>query len=222
LNALHFGSALTRERLLRRWVLAPLLLACVVIAVTAASERAESATLATDRTLVGAVFGLTVPLIAYGAVGLLTMRSRMSTAVEAVARHGADRRRLVLGAVVSAQLAAAGACAALAILAVIATRGSSLTSLLSSAVSGALLGAAYTGWFAFGSSFGPRGQGRVAALILDWLLGASSTLFAFWPRGHVAALVSAGANGSSMAFAWAALLVLSTMYAIAGFIRCPR
>ncbi|HEX6767565.1 MAG TPA: hypothetical protein VF103_18830, partial [Polyangiaceae bacterium] len=44
-------------------------------------------------------------------------------------------------------------------------------------------GAAYAGLFAVASLFGRRG--RIAALVLDWLFGSGSGLFALvWPRAH--------------------------------------
>ena len=49
--------------------------------------------------------------------------------------------------------------------------------------SGALGGAGYAGLFAVASLFARRG--RIAALVLDWLLGSGAGALALpWPRGH--------------------------------------
>jgi hypothetical protein len=55
---------------------------------------------------------------------------------------------------------------------------------------GALGGAAYASWFSLGAGFGRRGGGRLVALLVDWLLGASGGVMAlFAPRAHLRSLM---------------------------------
>jgi hypothetical protein len=57
---------------------------------------------------------------------------------------------------------------------------------LASAYAGSLAGAAYAAWFSLGASFGRRGGGRAAALVVDWLLdGMGGVASLGCPRAHV-------------------------------------
>jgi hypothetical protein len=59
---------------------------------------------------------------------------------------------------------------------------------------GALGGAAYAAFFAFGASFGARGFGRSVLLVLDWIFGAGTGASALLtPRAHVRALLGGSA-----------------------------
>jgi hypothetical protein len=78
-----------------------------------------------------------------------------------------------------------------------------------SAYVGALGGAAYAAWFSLGASFGRRGGGRVALLVVDWILGANGGAGALLsPRGHVRNLLGGAAPMDLSQRASAAVLVI--------------
>ena len=122
--------------------------------------------------------------------------TRLDAGVEELARHGANRRQLVLGLSLASAAALALGGAFLAALAVVVTRAPADPKLVSdltvSSWIGALGGVAYAACFSFGSTFFSRGGGRFWALVLDFTLGAGTTAVALpWPRAHVSNLLGA-------------------------------
>ncbi len=196
MSSLGAGARVAAFRLWRRASLVALLLAAGLVAVAALLERQSAALDAADHTLVGAVFGVAVPVLGYLVVECSADGRRLDASLDELARHGANRRAAALGLlwVCAALMAAAGA--ALAMLGVAVARGLSdgalSADLQASAWIGAVAGIAYTAWFALGSAFGRRGGGRFWALCLDWVLGSTTTLVAApWPRGHIRNLLGA-------------------------------
>jgi hypothetical protein len=88
--------------------------------------------------------------------------------------------------------------------------------LLTSGWIGALGGATYAAYFSFAATFGARGGGRSAALIIDWILGAGSGASAlFFPRAHLRNLVGGeAALEMSQRSATIALLLLATFFSL--------
>jgi len=89
---------------------------------------------------------------------------------------------------------------------------------------GALAGAAYVAWFGVGSLFGKRGGGRSVALVLDAVLGSTSTVAALpWPRAHVRSLLGGElAHGLPQWKSTAVLYVLTAVQLALCAVRFPR
>jgi hypothetical protein len=189
-SSLATGALLATSRLQRRASLVALLLAAGLVAAAALLERHSAALDAADHTLVGAVFGVAVPVLGYLIVERAADSRRLGESLDEIARHGANRRIAALGLLGVCAALSAVAAALLALLGVTVARGLSdaglAPDLLASAWIGAAAGFAYTCWFALGSSFGRRGGGRFWALCVDWVLGSTTTVVAApWPRGHI-------------------------------------
>jgi hypothetical protein len=156
----------------------------------AAVARSEAAPNGADHVLVGAFGALVVPLLAYAVVGGVLGGGSLRASVAPVVALGAPRGRSSAVTVGLGMLLAAVLCAALgAVLAAVAhgvDDPPAARDALVSAYAGALGGAAYGGFFAFGASFGRRGGGRAALLVVDWLVGSNGTALALLtPRGHL-------------------------------------
>lgn len=196
MSSLAAGARIAALRLWRRASLVALLLAIGLVVVAALLERHSAALDAADHTLVGAVFGVAVPVLGYLVVECSTDSRRLDASLDELARHGANRRTAVLGLLGVCAALLAAAAAALAVIGVTVARGLSdaglSRDLLASAWIGAVAGIAYAAWFALGSRFGRHGGGRFWALCLDWVLGSTTTFVAVpWPRGHIRNLLGA-------------------------------
>jgi hypothetical protein len=150
-------------------------------------ERSREPAYAADRALLGATLGFVVPLVCYALFEAVYGRDRTSSLLDPLGRHGADRRRLSLGANGALSFGCAATSAIFTTAAAVSARGFGDPALVADGFAslwgGALTGAAYAALFAIASPFGRRG--RIAALVLDWLFGSGAGLFAVvWPRGH--------------------------------------
>ena len=227
MSATAFGAELAWRRVARRSSIAAAASAVVAVIVVALLERRIAIELAADRSLAGIALGVVLPLSSYGLVTRAVGSARLDDAVLAAARPGASRRATVLGlfAVVLPLSAVVGL--VLAALAVLITRLPAdpklVSDLLTSAWIGALAGIAYGAWFLAASTFGERGSGRLWALILDWVLGASATAVALpFPRGHVRNLL--GATPVMHLPQWSssvALMLLTLACTLWATRRCP-
>lgn len=221
--ALHSSS----RRLTDPLTIAGVILAlCLAVFVTFLERRLGPG--AVDRSLTGIAFGLALPLVAFSIVKQSCRSGRLDTSFSELARHGADRRKLALGQLAATSLTCAGVGTLLGVLTVVAARGFAdphlAPDLGATAWIGALAGAAYACWFTAGSSFGKRGGGRTAFLVLDWTFGSSSSaLSLLLPRGHVLNLLGASPPlgiGQSSSFL---LLALVTFFALGlAIYRIPR
>ena len=205
------GVAVSGLRLRSFWILSALFAGGVVF--TGVFERTRDPAYAADRTLLGATFGVALPVFCYALFSVAHRGLPTRTLFEPLARHGANRRALALGwfGVLAAIAAASGA--ALGVLGVFAARGAGdarlVTDAFSCSWSGASIGVAYVGLFAVGSLWGKTG--RLVLFIADWLLGSGSGVLAFvWPRAHARNLLGGEAVlGLSQASALLLLWVLA-------------
>ncbi len=167
--------------------------AAAFVVLAAIAERRAAPYGALDRTLTGAVFGITVPLVAFAAVRIVTRAARLDDSVEVLARHGLDRRGLVLGAVTVVGIGVGAFSAVLGWMAVglgPSTGESALRELAPTGWVGVVTGAAYAVLLFAGATVGGSGWGRGAALLADWVLGTGTTLAAVpWPRAHARSLL---------------------------------
>jgi hypothetical protein len=190
--------------------------------------RSEGAPNGADHVLVGAFGALVVPLLAYalvgGAIGGGSLRASIAPAVA----FGAPPTRSAAVTVGLAALLAAVVCAGLgAVLAVVAHGVDDPPlghDVLVTAYAGALGGAAYATFFAAGASFGRRGGGRAALLVLDWILGSNDSAIALLvPRAHLRSLLGGAPPwGLSERGSATALLVLAIVLAAVAVRRARR
>lgn len=175
--------------------LAPVLAVLAVLGSAWVEHRAEvgATAVAADVTL-GIAFGTCLPLVAYALVACSSRRGRLDDAVRSLSRHGANRRSAVLGVVVGTSLRVAVVGAVLGLFGVAVARGqlnsAAVADALIAARIGAIGGVAYTAWLSLGSLFGRSGGGRLLALLIDFSVGAGSSVAAVpWPRSHVRSLI---------------------------------
>ena len=226
MTGVAIGMALTRARL--RGVSGPLvLLLCsgVAFALGVLARRAHADT-AADDTLRVAVFGSSLPVLAYLLCDRVCAGQGLEQCVECVARYGASRRGALLGVLLGSALYMGLASALLTFCALLGAHatGPALTNDLRVSLGIAFLaGAVYVLWFSAASRLGRRGGGRKWALVLDFLLGAgASALAAPWPRGHLRNLLGgAPVLGLSQPSAWLALSVIAGVSLLLCFVATP-
>lgn len=221
MNDFGLGVLLVRERLRGFGALLVLLLSCAAVYAIGALERRHSATaeLAADTVLIGAVFGVALPLLSYVLSDRVCEGKQLARSVDVLARHGSSRRALVLGLLLGSALCMAVAGALLTTAALLGVRPASasnsafLRDLRVSVAIALLAGGVYALWFGLASRFGKRGGGRKWALLLDFVLGAGGSLVALpWPRGHVRNLLGGTpVHDFSQASAWLSLAALGVI-----------
>ena len=214
MNDVRVGAQLALARL--RSPSSALVLAISALAVFAAAvlERRSNAASAPDDVLSGVALGVALPVLAY----LISERAcdgqRLDRSVDSVARHGADRRRSVLGLLLACALATAlgGVCLVLvAMLGAHSLRDTSLAFDLRSSIGIAFVsGFAYALCFGAAALLGKRGGGRKWALIADFSVGTGASGFAaLCPRSHVRNLLGGTpALDLSQRSAWFALILI--------------
>jgi hypothetical protein len=141
---------------------------------------------------------LALPFLAYAVLSAVLGGDGLSRSGLVLANLGASPLRVALSAVIVAIVASAllgGGLGALVDALAHGPLDPRLSEDIPKAFSGgALGGAAYAAFFAFGASFGARGFGRSLLLVLDWIVGASTSAGALLtPRGHVRALLGGAA-----------------------------
>jgi hypothetical protein len=202
--------------------------AALFVAAAALLQKRLAPDHAVDATLTGAVFGWTIPLLAYAAVARVSRYGRLDDATADLVRHGGNRRGVVASFVLmtAARVSVVGALlAALGVLVSSVGEASAIRSdALTSAWIGALGGATYVTWFSLGSLWGKTGRGRFLTLVLDWVLGATSTAVAVpWPRAHLRCLLGGELVFGLQAWQSSALLGLfAGLYYLACLLRVAR
>lgn len=210
--AARIGLAMGRSRLLRRSTAVSCALGAALVVAAGMIERSVASAGAVDRAL-AATFNLVVPLVSFGLAIEASGRGNLREGVWPAARYGVARREVGLGLVAATAVAAAAAGAALSALAVLAAHGQgnpgvAVDTVMSGWI-GALTAAAYAAWFMLGATFGRRGGGRWAPLIVDFAVGGSSGVAgAVLPRGNALSLLGEAAPlGMSQAASSAVLAV---------------
>lgn len=221
--SVRLGAETARDILVRS-KLAPVALGLAALTTAAALHERSSDVHGADRALLGFASSLVVPLVCYAVSECAHGRAPSMTAIAALARHGADRHRLALGMQLVLVATSAVLTAALAVIAVLAAstaRAGLAADLYACTWGGALIGAAYAGLFALGSSWGRRG--RLWLFFGDWIFGSGSGFFALpWVRGHARNLLGgAPVLDTSQGVAAAALVALSTLFVLASASRGP-
>lgn len=221
--ALRTGLMLAWSRTRGRWALVALAVSLTLVVGVALVEHRVDAYGAADRSLLGVLFGLCLPLLVYAVVGRALDGRALPAAVTELARYGVDRRRATVGALLGVTGVMGVVGGVLGALCVVAARGSldgaAVGDALTSAWIGVLAGASYTWLFAVAGLLGTAG--RVSALIADWLLGSTGTFAAVvWPRGHLLNLL--GAEAPLDMPQWSAALSLGGLAFAYGFVAIWR
>ncbi|NLE87497.1 MAG: hypothetical protein GX607_13995 [Myxococcales bacterium] len=205
------------------WLAIPLAAAALVGRARSADDAAAAADASVELT-----FGILLPLLATAAVIHLTGGSNLRDLGASAARYGMNRRARVLTALAAVTVGLVGVALLLTAVSLPAARGLSdprlVADLLATAPVAVTLGLAYGPWLAAGACFGSRGGGVLAALLIDWLAGATALPIALaTPRGHARHLL-----GLEAAFSFApwlsflALLGLAGLGALLVVLRTPR
>ncbi len=163
---------------------------CALAFVFAMAARARGSAHGADHVLVDTYGALALPLLSYVIVGATVASQSLRASTASLVSFGAQPTRAAAAAIAVAAMSCAvvGAfvAAAVAVLAHGIADPPRWHDAAASAYVGALGGAAYATWFSLGASFGRRGGGRVVLLLVDWILGATSSAAALvTPRGHL-------------------------------------
>jgi hypothetical protein len=204
------------------------LLTWTLSAAVALAEKRTAPYGAAERALEGHVFGLILPLALLFTSTRVLEPVRLESATLPLARFGLSRPTVALGLISASMLAGALlAAVAAAITALVAhdpTAPSIAVDIVTCSWIGALTAAAYAGLFALGSTFGPRGGGRLVALALDFILGATSGFGSVLsPRAHAQNLLGGEPPLLLAQPVSAALLVcIAVVFAGLAAARCAR
>jgi hypothetical protein len=200
---------------------------CALALVFAMAARERGAAHGADHVLLETYGALALPLLSFVIVGAIVASQSLRASTAPMVAFGAQPARAA-----AASIAVAAACCAVvgagvaAIVAVVAHGIADPPRLHDATVSayvGALGGAAYAAWFSLGASFGRRGGGRVALLLVDWILGANGGAGALLsPRGHVRNLLGGAAPMDLSQRASAAVLVILAIASALVAIRRAR
>lgn len=222
--SVRLGADTARDLLAHSRLRAYALGAAAVVVTSGLHERTSDASGA-DRALLGLTLPFVVPAACYAVFDCAYDGSKSSLRVEPLARYGADRWRVTLGidtvAVAACAVLAAGL-ALLAVLAASAVPAHALGDVYASAWGGALVGAAYGGLLALGSTWGRAG--RLWLLFGDWFFGSGTGAAALpWVRGHARSLLGGEpVLRTSPALATVSLIVLGSLFVLASARRGPR
>jgi hypothetical protein len=189
------GARLAAERVGARFAGVTAVFSMAGVALVAILERRGTPLRAADHTLLGAVFGIAIPLVAYATVSHAG-REGFAGVLDGVARWGPSRRHVAVGFLLALGGFAALLSAVLTVTGVTLARGLADPAWAADCATSlriALLGgAAYTSFFALGLPFSRRRLWAFALLAGDWVLGSTtSAVSAPWPRSHLRNLLGA-------------------------------
>jgi hypothetical protein len=147
-----------------------------------------------DRALLEGYAAFALPLLSYALVGAALGGRSMGGSIAPVVAFGAAPARAATATLVVSCAACAVAASLLAAAVAAIAHGTGDPPLLrdaaTSAYAGGLGGLAYAGWLSLGASFGRKGGGRVALLLVDFLATGDDGAFAMLtPRAHVRSLL---------------------------------
>jgi hypothetical protein len=197
---------------------------CVLALGFALAARSRGSANGADHVLVGAYGALIQPLLAYTLVGAVLGARSLAASTAPLIRFGAGPTRaaaVTVGVVVAGGVVVGAVLAAVVALVAHGTSDPPIAGdALASAYAGALGGAAYAAWFTLGASFGKRGGGRTALLVVDWVLGLGHGVMAVvTPRAHLRNLLGGAAPMEWSGRASAAALVVIVVACVAVAVR---
>jgi hypothetical protein len=181
-----------------------------------------------DHALLGMYSAIALPFLAFAVVSGVLGRDGLGRSGLVLVNFGAAAGRVaiiaVMVAVVVSSLVGGGLGALVDAVAHGPLDPPFAQDALRSFAAGALGGAAYAAFFAFGASFGARGFGRSVLLVLDWIFGAGTSASALLtPRAHIRALLGGSAPLDVPGRASFAVLVVMTVgFALLAAARASR
>ena len=196
---------------------------CALAVAFALAARQQGAARGADHVLIDTYGALVVPLLAYVIVGTAVASQSLRASTASLVAFGAPPARAAAAAIAVAAASSALVCALVGAAVALLAHGIADPprghDALASAYAGALGGVAYAAWFSLGASFGRRGGGRGALLVLDWILGATGGAGALvTPRGHLRNLLGGvppmDLSQRASAVALAVLTLLCTLVAM--------
>lgn len=219
------GARAAMARMATRAGIAVAMAAVLLAALAGRLEHRAAASQAVDRAL-ASVFDLVIPLASFALVSIVVGRQRLQDAVWPLARFGADRRFVAAGQVLAAAAAAALVGGLAALLAVVMAHGPTSQPLARDALTsgwiGALTAGAYAGWLSLGATFLRGGGGRIAVLLVDFLVGGVGLVAWVMPRGLAMNLLGLVATELPQRGASAALVVTTAATVALAALRCGR
>lgn len=223
-TGVRLGFMTAGRRLMSRPTFLLVALALALAVVGGIIERRVTTWGAVDRSLLS-TFRLVIPLYCFAIAARACQRTGLRDAAWSVARFGAARRDVALGIVIALVLVSAASGVLLSMAAVVSAHGAAsrplALELFTSGWIGGLVAAAYAAWFAFGSAFFDRGRGRWVPLVLDFLFGSGTGVFAaIIPRSHARGLLGeAGPTGFSQPQNCMALVVMLIVLSVLAITR---
>jgi hypothetical protein len=221
--SVRLGAIAARDALARSHFPSGALVATLLVIGVGLACRTSDASGA-DRALLGVTLPVVLPLACFAVLEAVYGRGQSSLLIAPLARHGADRHELALGATLVAVAVSAMLGALLSVLAELTASPfavSSLGDFFACTWGGALVGATYAGLFALGSV--RARSGRLWLLLGDWVFGSGSGAFALpWARGHARNLLGGEAVlGMSPGFAAGTLALITALAVVASARRGP-
>lgn len=195
--ALLAGLKMASARLRAPRTVITFVVALAATLLVASLERAASPVGAADRSL-ASVFRFVVPLSAVVLSGLATGPINLRESAWAASRFGHTRGGVAVGIVLASVAASVALSLLVALVAVIASRAgadagraalSLLSDILTTSWIAVLAGSAYASWLGLAATFGARGGGRVAFLVVDFVLGGAGVAGVVLPRGGITHLI---------------------------------
>ena len=202
-----------------RW-LPVLAWSALAILVAVLSRRQDHAVYVALSRGFGAV---SMPLVVFAVFGLVCPEGTVVAAARPLVFLGAPARRAAVSIMLTVALVSAVVCAALGAAVVAIAHGPKDPSLgadlLTTAAVGALGGAAYAGYFSFGSAyFGAHARGIF--LVMDVMLGGFGVGAVLTPRAHVRALFGGDLAGRlSPRGSYLALAVMLVLFLLLSTLR---
>jgi hypothetical protein len=215
-NAWQAAMIVAGRRIASRSVALALLAGALCVAGSGWLERGHALALGRAGVLRGTTLGLVVPLMAFFLVARATHGGPLEAAVRSLGRAGCDRRIAVVALAFTVETFAAVAGACLAALGAWSApvQAGALPGFGTILFVGAIGGTSYAALFVWGASLGSRGGGRPALLVLDWMLGVSSSAWGLpWPRAHLRCLLGGDAVIGMMP--WGSALALVVLAVVA-------
>lgn len=226
MRAARLGFALGWSRLPPRRVAVLALLGALASSGVALAVRSSSP-LAAPNVVASLVFGLVLPLTAYGAVSTGSGSTDLSSATWPAARRGFSRRPVAMGLALAAFVATLAVVFPVLLVgfgvAYRATPGFSKDCVTSGGLV-ALGAAAYVSAFSLASTAMRRGRARSLLLCLDFFVGAFGSAFSLpFPRAHLRSLLGGEAVAMlSQRQSSGALLTLTLVAFVMALVRLRR
>ncbi len=168
--------------------------------------------------LLGVYASFALPLVTFALTGAIARGDKLQAAARSLTRVGASGPQAVVAHVAVAIVACVVVGSILGMGVAALAHGKEDPSIAADIVTcawvGALAGGAYGGVFSLGSCFGPRGAGRSAVLVANWLVGGG-ILGSLLPLAHVRSLLGGDPAGAlsqrGSAFALLAIALTSAL-----------